>query len=347
MSKTTTTTSSHWVHRSTLLFRVNLTGACMRANVDVAHARGAAWRRRQRWLRAHWRHEQRTLQMLLATYEHHAAPRGQRKARSGEEVRVARHGHDPEQPPPQPELFQLFEEEPGAVHRTRISCAPWSRLSISLLRYRFWMHLWRRWWNSCRTSRSSSTHSGLIPSRLSECPRSCLTIVSYSLLQRTLEQHVDIPVPGGGGRHAGLQGFDPEQNSTATLSSAERISERIVEQIVDIPVSGGVLQDFRPGQSSPSDARSPTDWLNTEDDEAFQVGFRTFSPPNKSAKVTELSSARVPWHVSSSTSSAYGLRSWVDDDTGETWTLLTDPALGSWWDSLRMRRSQRHPPRER
>ena len=37
------------------------------------------------------------------------------------------------------------------------------------------------------------------------------TIVSYSLPQRTMEQHVDIPVPGGGGRNAGLQGFSPEQ----------------------------------------------------------------------------------------------------------------------------------------
>ena len=51
---TRTTTSSHWVHRSTFLFRVNLTGACIWANIDVAHAQGAAWRRRQRRLRAHW-----------------------------------------------------------------------------------------------------------------------------------------------------------------------------------------------------------------------------------------------------------------------------------------------------
>ena len=42
------------------------------------------------------------------------------------------------------------------------------------------------------------------------------TIVSYSsLLQRTVEQHVDIPVPGGGGRLAGLQGSLPGQSSTA------------------------------------------------------------------------------------------------------------------------------------
>ena len=78
------------------------------------------------------------------------------------------------------------------------------------------------------------------------------TLVSYSSLQRTMEQHVDIPVPRRGGRNAGLQGFTPEQSSTSTLSSAVRISKRIVEQIVDIPVSGGGLHDFRPGQSSSS-----------------------------------------------------------------------------------------------
>ena len=49
----------------------------------VAHAQGAAWRRRQRRLEAHRRHEQLTLQMLLATNQHHTAPRGQKQARSG------------------------------------------------------------------------------------------------------------------------------------------------------------------------------------------------------------------------------------------------------------------------
>ena len=61
------------------------------------------------------------------------------------------------------------------------------------------------------------------------------TIVSYSSLQRTMEQHVDIPVPGRGGRISGLQGFPPGQCPTALHVSQERISERIVEQIVDIP----------------------------------------------------------------------------------------------------------------
>ena len=71
------------------------------------------------------------------------------------------------------------------------------------------------------------------------------TIVSYAWLQLHMEQNVDIPVPGQGGRISGLQRFSPGQSSTALHSSEERISERIVEQIVDIP--GGGLQDFRPG----------------------------------------------------------------------------------------------------
>ena len=60
------------------------------------------------------------------------------------------------------------------------------------------------------------------------------TTVSYSSLQRTVEQHVDIPVPGGGGGpSSGLQGFSSGQRSTSS-PTRKRISERIVEQIVDL-----------------------------------------------------------------------------------------------------------------
>ena len=82
------------------------------------------------------------------------------------------------------------------------------------------------------------------------------TIISFSSLQRTMEQHADMPVPGRGGRIAGLQGFLPGQSSTALHVSEERISERIVEQNFDFTVGGG-LQDFRPGQSSSSSSHVP------------------------------------------------------------------------------------------
>ena len=115
--------------------------------------------------------------------------------------------------------------------------------------------------------------------QLVEQPVEVSTPVSYSsLLQRTVEQHVDIPVPVGGGRNAGLQGFLPEQSSTSTFSSAERISERIMEQIVDFPVAGGGLHYFRPGQSSSSVAHSLGSTLRMSH---FKEGFRTFSPEEK------------------------------------------------------------------
>ena len=82
-----------------------------------------------------------------------------------------------------------------------------------------------------------------------------LTMISYSLLQRTVEQHVDIPIPGGGGPSSGLHGFLPGQGSTATQFSEERTSERIVEQFVD-PGSSGDLHGSRPGQGS-SSSHSP------------------------------------------------------------------------------------------
>ena len=115
----------------------------------------------------------------------------------------------------------------------------------------------------------SSTRSCLIPSRKSKCPRSCLTmflceplfaiqswaeqlvevptIVSFSSSQRIVEQNVAIPVPGGGGRLASLQGFLPGQSSTAPT----------VAQIVDSPAPGGGLQGFRPGKSSSSSSHFP------------------------------------------------------------------------------------------
>ena len=79
------------------------------------------------------------------------------------------------------------------------------------------------------------------------------TILSFSSLQRTVEQNVDVPVPRGGAR--GLQGFPPGQASTTSSFSLERISERNVEQIADFP--GGGLQDFLPGQSSSSSSHDP------------------------------------------------------------------------------------------
>ena len=67
----------------------------------MAEHAGAAMRRRQRRLRQWLRHERLSVAMALAETNHHAAPRGQTKARAGGEARVALHGHVSEAPLPQ------------------------------------------------------------------------------------------------------------------------------------------------------------------------------------------------------------------------------------------------------
>ena len=113
------------------------------------------------------------------------------------------------------------------------------------------------------------------------------TIISYSSLQRTVEHHVDIPVPGREGRASGLQGFLPGQSSTALQ---KRIYELIVEKIVD-PVSGGGLHGSLSGHGS-SSSHSPAG-VEERADEPGKGGFALF-PKLKNAKLASHSSPRVP-----------------------------------------------------
>ena len=245
----------------------------MWVNVDVAHTRGAAWRRRQRWLRAQWRHGQLTLQMLLATYEHHDAPRGQSKAKSGEEVRGARHGHDPEQPPP-----QLYKEEPGGSPPPSLAepRGPQERVQLRTVEHIADVvpmvqildipvpQMENQLVEVCRQLDILIPEQAIEVTKISSSSRRCRprvpmvqlmveqlvevpTIVSFSSLQQqTAEQIIDTPVPRrGGGGWRGLQGSSEGQNS-ATFLGGEH---------VDIPLplrreGGGSLQGLRPGQSS-------------------------------------------------------------------------------------------------
>ena len=228
-------------------------------------------------------------------------------------ARVELHGDDPEAPhTPQPELFSLYDEEPGGSRPDRMPTlsGPQERdlrrtvqqiVDVPLVPLlddpvpqmveqlpdvlRFFDLLLP------------------VPEQVIEVPKILLddvpvravlrdpqlveqlvevpTIVSYSWLQLRMEQNVDIPAPGRGGRISGLQGFLPEQSSTARLAAQERSSERIVEQIVDSRVVGGGLQEFRPGQgSAASSSVSPG--------HAGEGVFRTF-PQNK--KKCEVESA--------------------------------------------------------
>ena len=103
------------------------------------------------------------------------------------------------------------------------------------------------------------------------------TVLTPTRIAVQIAEHiVGIPVPHGFGGKRRLQGLLPEQSSTATSSSLERISERTVEQIVDIPSSGRGLR-----QDSSSSAGLA--------DEDFTGFFSHFSPWGKSA-----ASAAVP-----------------------------------------------------
>ena len=275
--------------------------------VDMDVERGAAWRRRQRRLRWWWRHEQQTVAAVLATVTHHShskvdtaydALRGQKQVtRPAEYYELSSDDGRPTggerpaallEPWPQGKMerhdniayelvqaldapvVQTVEQLPNVVQFFATQLLVVAEPVIEVPKILPHDVPPRRW---CRDTQ--------LVEQLVEVP----TPVSYSsLLQRTVEQHVDIPVPRGGGRNAGLQGFLPEQSSTTTFSSAERISERIMEQIVDFPVAGGGLHDFRPGQSSSSVAHSPAAWLNTED-EPFQGVFALF-PRKKKVRLT-------------------------------------------------------------
>ena len=267
----------------------------MWANADVAHAWGAAWRRRQRRLRAHWRHEQLTLQMLLATYEHHAAPRGQSSARSRGEARDVLHGRVPGAPPSQgsregTELFAMSEDSDvvgrgpaagsrgcaaagagSAAHRgaDRRPCAFGPDASrrcaadggtVAPLDFRVAEQVIEvpKIVSPPRAARTV-LRAPQTAEQLVEVP----TVLIYSSLQQLIvEQTVDIPVPGraGGRERGGLQGL-PGQDSTAFF-----VADR-----VGIP--GGGLQGSRPGQGSASSSSSL--------DHAGLGFFSHFSPRKK------------------------------------------------------------------
>ena len=320
----------------------------------------------------HWRHEQLTL------HEHHAAPRGQMTARSGRWERDVLHGQVPEHPTPlQVAGTQYFAiDVEGARPDRLVGVRPQERVQqhsadqivdtapalpildvpVPLMREQL-VDVLRFFDTLCPVAEQVIDVPKIsledIPARrlcrepqLVETLVEVPTVVSYSsLLQRTVEQHVDIPVPRGRGRLAGLQGSSPGQSSTAPT----------VEQIIDIP--GGGLQGFRPG-SPASSFHSPAG----SDGDAYEAGigvFRTFSTVEKSAKVTPHSSPRVLRSVSSSGLSAHRVpragpaaHSRPSDERttflvahDHAWVRL-DTVHGSYWRNLDLQHSQWHPPWE-
>ena len=176
------------------------------------------------------------------------------------------------------------------------------------------------------------------------------TIISYSSLQRAVEQTIDIPVPQVRRRcGGGLQGFRAGQGTPA--ADVEQIVEipvpqrrwrrsgglqsslpgqgstAYLEQIVDIPAREG-LQGFPPGQGSSSSSR-----LHGGTDDGIQEVFRTFPRDEKSAEQgphsgSELGADFTPW-----TPAAYDApmvaQSWSVEELEELGIWVDE--FGRWW----------------
>ena len=242
--------------------------------------------------------------MLLAESQHHAAPRGHSRARSGGWERDVLHGQVPEHPTPQAAGTQYYpmdvDDLPAAggsrpdrltevrpqervQRRTveQIILAPMLDVPVPLMEEQLLVDAF-------------APHDVRVPEQIVEVPKIFIdellvrtpvresqlaeqlvevpTIISFSSLQRIVEQNVDVPVPRGGVHD--LQGFPPGQASTTSSFSLERISERNVEQITVSRVGEG-LQDFLPRQSSSSSSHDPARASDALDAPGYGV-FRTF-----------------------------------------------------------------------
>ena len=271
------------------------------SHVDGATA-GAARRRRERRLRMHWRHEQLSLQMLLATFQHHSAPRGQTTATNGGEARVALHGQVTEaplsqgsQPAPLSEVagwqsrvsrhtvdqivdavlglptldgpVPLVVEQLVDVLQLFDALIPVAKQVIDVPKIFIE-----------RIPPRTSVREPQLAEQLVEVP----TIVSFSSLQRIMEQTVDIPAPRGRGHRGGLQDF-----------SHDRVQQLLLT--LDIPVLRGDLQGFFPGQGSTASSSH-----SVASDGASQGVFRTFlhgekcGVPGRSVRTCPGTSAHGP-----------------------------------------------------
>ena len=222
---------------------------------------GAAWRRRQRRLRWWWRHEQQTVAAVLAMYKHHSALRGPKTARAGEEDHEMHYTAEfRTHPPPQAAGTVYFsmdvDDVPAAdswPDRIATLSGPQERdlrrtvqqivdtvplvplLDDPMPQMVEQLPDVMRFFDMLLP----------VPEQVIEVPKILLddvpvravlrdpqlveqlvevpTIVSYSWLQLRMEQNVDIPASGRGGRISGLQGFLPEQSSTAQLAAQEML----------------------------------------------------------------------------------------------------------------------------
>ena len=213
-------------------------------------------RRRERRMRSWFRHEQHSVLMALLTAAHHSfdrahvengAPRSQStatRARGGRERHEQKYtAKFRKTPPPQPELFQLYEEEPGGsrppclgeprgpqerglrrtVEQMADVCPFVQILDASVPRIGDQLLEVFRLLDTVlpvQVIDVPKISQDSIPQQLVDCDLrdphivkqlvEVPTVLSLDLLQKqVVEQIVDNPVPRGRDGHGGLQGFSP------------------------------------------------------------------------------------------------------------------------------------------
>ena len=294
VSETTTTTTTTRLDRFAFPFFTSDLSVGSMSSARCAEGAGTAKRWRER--RFTPVPSARTANRRHAPGEtrHDAAPSGQNKARSRREVRVARHGHDPKEPLPQPELFDVFGEESGGVRPAPLSevagwhdrverhtgehideicpCVPILDVPVpqmgeQLVNFFRFLDVQSPVEQVIDLPKilEDSIQQRLVDrdSRVPQMAEQLVAVPTVLTLVVLAEQIVDIRVPRGRGVHGGLQGFHPRQSSTA--SSAE--------QIVDFLVGEG-FQDVLP---NPHSAAPFAFWRG----EPNQGVFRTFPPLEK------------------------------------------------------------------
>ena len=238
---------------------------------------GSARRRRERRLRAQWRHEQQTVAMALAAATHHSAQRGEWRdlyeAPRGQRTASAEATYDAlrSQTTSVAEFYSLYEEELGGTRPDRLyEVRPQDRVqrrtvnqivdnTLFLPTLDVLVPQMDNQLEVCRLLDVLIHEQAIEVPKISSTPRpprrrrvrfaeqtaeqlvEVPTIVSYSSLHGLMEQNVDIPVPPGrGGRVCvrGLQGF-PGQDSTAFGRADLRFPASTAEHCVVIPVPRG------------------------------------------------------------------------------------------------------------
>ena len=223
---------------------------------------------------------------VLATYQHHSAPRGPRTARTGEGARDELHGHAPEDAPPQAAGAQHFAMDAGEDDGE----APAARRPAPLLEVLPQERVQQR------TAEQIVDPVPVVPLLHDAAPQMVEQLVDFltPLDFPVPEQVVDVPkivCPLRAARTVlGAPQTVEQLVEAPTIVSLIDVIRQPLEQPVDIPVrawdgTGGRLQGFLPGQYSSSSVEQIADVPVLH--HGFFGGFHGFLPGQSTAASSE------------------------------------------------------------